>query len=457
MLFSSQAFLVGFLPVALLAYYAAAASKPLRQIVVIIASLIFYGFWDWRFVPALFALTLLNWLFVQAFGRDGRRLWLDLGILLNLGMLGLFKYADFIATNMDALLGMRHAPFGLILPLGISFFVFQKITYLIDLKRGDRHIYGFLDFFMFVLFFPQLIAGPLVRHNEIIHQFALPPRRPEMWENLSRGAILFAIGFAKKVGIADVLGHIVDPLFLAAANGPLTLQASWAAAAAYSLQIYFDFSGYSDMAIGMGLMFGLRLPDNFNVPYRAVSIRDFWRRWHMTLSRILRDYLYIPLGGNRLGPWRQAANVIVTMLIGGLWHGANWTFVAWGGLHGAALALNSAWDRQGRRMPPLLGWLLTLLFVMFAWMLFRAPTFAIAASVMSSMIGLHGLGWPKLDNGMLILVGAVIALIGPSSQDVATRMLRPAPWLALGAGAAMVYFLLLAGGPLQREFIYFQF
>jgi D-alanyl-lipoteichoic acid acyltransferase DltB (MBOAT superfamily) len=207
----------------------------------------------------------------------------------------------------------------------------------------------------------------------------------------------------------------------------------------------------------MGLMFGLRLPDNFNVPYRAVSIRDFWRRWHMTLSRILRDYLYIPLGGNRLGPWRQAANVVVTMLIGGLWHGANWTFVAWGGLHGAALALNSAWDRQGHRMPPLLGWLLTLLFVMFAWMLFRAPTFAIAASVMSSMLGLHGLGWPKLDNGMLILVGAVIALIGPSSQDVATRMLRPAPWLALGAGAAMVYFLLLAGGPLQREFIYFQF
>ena len=228
-----------------------------------------------------------------------------------------------------------------------------------------------------------------MRHNEIIHQFRDDPRRPAMWENLSRGFVLFLIGVAKKVALADTLAH-GRPTRCSPKppTASLTAAEAWVATGAYTLQIYFDFSGYSDMAIGLALMFGLRLPLNFNAPYRALSIRDFWRRWHMTLSRFLRDYLYIPLGGNRCGPLRQAANVIVTMLLGGLWHGANWTFVAWGGLHGAALAVNHVWQGSGLRLPRVVGWALTLLFVMACWVLFRSADFATAGDVLASMAGL---------------------------------------------------------------------
>jgi alginate O-acetyltransferase complex protein AlgI len=426
---------------------------------VVLASLAFYGWWDVRFVPLLVFLTLANWLIAQWFGIR-RAQWIPtLGVVLNLAVLGLFKYADFFRGTVFGLLGEGWDPWRLILPLGISFFVFQKISYLIDLRRGDRHIYGFLDFCMFVSFFPQLIAGPLVRHNEIIHQFRDDPRRPEMWENLSRGFVLFLIGVAKKVGIADTVAMIADPLFQKAAGASLSAAEAWAACGAYTLQIYFDFSGYSDMAIGLALMFGLRLPLNFNAPYRAVSIRDFWRRWHMTLSRFLRDYLYIPLGGNRSGRARQAANVILTMLLGGLWHGANWTFVAWGGLHGAALAANHAWSERGLRLPRAAGWLLTLLFVMACWTLFRAPSFAIAGDMLSAMAGMHGLGSMRLDTtGTCALAGgAAVALLGPTSQEAALAWLKPRPWLAVPAGLAMVYMLLLTGGRLQNVFIYFQF
>ena len=313
-----------------------------------------------------------------------------LGVVLNLAVLAVFKYADFLRGTAFGVLGEAWQPWSLILPLGISFFVFQKISYLIDLRRGDKHIYGFLDFCMFVTFFPQLIAGPLVRHNEIIHQFRADPRGNEMWENLSRGFVLFLIGVTKKVALADTLATIVDPLFAKATGASLGAGEAWAACAAYTMQIYFDFSGYSDMAIGLGLMFGLRLPFNFNAPYRATSIRDFWRRWHITLSRFLRDYLYIPLGGNRCGQARQVFNVVLTMLLGGLWHGANWTFVVWGGLHGVALAANHLWSERGLRMPRTLGWALTLLFVSACLILFRAPNFTTAGGVLASMAGFHG-------------------------------------------------------------------
>ncbi|MEJ1976059.1 MAG: MBOAT family protein [Acetobacteraceae bacterium] len=345
MLFNSQAFILGFLPCVLAAYYVAAEHPALRRAVLVAASLVFYGWWDIRFVPLLVGLTLANWLFVRAYGLWRRDAWLVAGVVLNLMVLGVCKYANFAADTLASLFGTVHQPWGIVLPLGISFFTFQKISYLVDLRRGDRHVYGLLEFAAFVTFFPQLIAGPLVRHNEIIPQFALSPRRAEMWENLARGAVLFAIGLTKKAAIADTVAQICDPLF--ARGTPLNLAEAWAASGTYMLQIYFDFSGYSDMAIGLGLMFGLRLPLNFAAPYRAASIREFWRRWHMTLSRFLRDYLYIPLGGNRRGEARQALNVVATMLLGGLWHGAAWTFVVWGGLHGLALAANSAWDRAG--------------------------------------------------------------------------------------------------------------
>jgi D-alanyl-lipoteichoic acid acyltransferase DltB (MBOAT superfamily) len=312
---------------------------------------------------------------------------------------------------------------------------------------------------MFVTFFPQLIAGPLVRHNEIIHQFDLDPRRAEMWENLSRGFVLFVIGVAKKVALADTLAMVADPLFGKAAGVSLSAAEAWAATGAYTLQIYFDFSGYSDMAIGLAMMFGLRLPLNFNAPYRAVSIRDFWRRWHMTLSRFLRDYLYIPLGGNRCGAVRQAANVIATMLLGGLWHGANWTFVAWGGLHGLALAVNHVWQDRVFALPRAVAWAMTLLFVMACWVLFRSADFATAGDVLLSLGGAHGVGRLSLDREFVVALigGAAVALLGPTSQEAALAKLQPRPWLAMPAGLALAYLLLLVGGRLPNVFIYFRF
>ncbi|MBS0643173.1 MAG: MBOAT family protein [Proteobacteria bacterium] len=463
MLFNSQVFILLFLPVVLGLYYLAAGSRTLRQTIVVVASIGFYGWWDLRFVPLLAGLTVATWLIAAWFGA-WRRNWIPmLGVALNLGALGLFKYADFFRGSVYDAFGQPWHPWSLVLPLGISFFVFQKISYLIDLKRGDRHIYGFLDFCMFVSFFPQLIAGPLVRHNEIIFQFDADPRRPEMWENLARGFALFLIGVTKKVLLADTLAMLADPLFAQAQSAPLSAAEAWTAAGAYTLQIYFDFSGYSDMAIGLALMFGLRLPFNFNAPYRAVSVRDFWRRWHMTLSRFLRDYLYIPLGGNRAGPVRQAVNVVLTMLLGGLWHGANWTFVAWGGLHGGALAVNHWWEAKGAngglRLPTPVAWLLTLLFVMACWVLFRSPTFSQAGDILGSMAFLHGLGRIGLNQEYVLALagGAAIALLGPVSQEAALTRLRPAPWLAVPAGALLAYLLLLIGGRLPNVFIYFQF
>ncbi len=458
MLFNSQAFVLGFLPCVLALYYGAAGRAALRQGVLVAASLVFYGWWDVRFVPLLVGLTLANWLVVRGFGRWRRDGWLVAGVMLNLLVLGVCKYANFAAGSLDALLGTVHRPWSIVLPLGISFFTFQKISYLVDLRRGDRHVYGLLEFAAFVTFFPQLIAGPLVRHNEIIPQFAASPRRPAMWENLGRGTALFLIGLAKKAAVADTVAQVCDPLFARAAAGAhLSLAEAWGAAGTYALQIYFDFSGYSDMAVGLGLMFGLRLPLNFAAPYRAASIREFWRRWHITLSRFLRDYLYIPLGGNRVSGGRQAANVVATMLLGGLWHGAAWTFVAWGGLHGLALAAQSAWDRAGGRMPRPLGWLLTAAFVIGCWVLFRSPDFATATRVLAGMGGANGVGRLHVDNVGVVAGAVAIVLLAPTSQALALKRLRPAPWLAVPAGVALVFLLLLVGGRLPTEFIYFQF
>jgi alginate O-acetyltransferase complex protein AlgI len=457
MLFNSQLFIIGFLPVVLGLYYAVAANRVARQGLLIVASLAFYGWWDVRFVPLLAGLTVLNWLIAVWFGRARRSGIPILGVIMNLAVLALFKYADFFRGTIFDLAGETWQPWHLILPLGISFFVFQKISYLIDLRRGDRHIYGFLDFCLFVMFFPQLIAGPLVRHNEIIHQFRADPRGDAMWENLGRGFLLFVIGVTKKVGLADSLAIVVDPLFARA--GDLGMGEAWTGSLAYTLQIYFDFSGYSDMAIGLALMFGLRLPFNFDAPYRSVSVRDFWRCWHMTLSRFLRDYLYIPLGGNRAGLARQTVNVVLTMLLAGLWHGASWTFVVWGGLHGVALAVNHLWSRVGLRLPWLIGWALTMLFVMLSWVLFRAANFSSAWDVLRSMAGLHGLARPVLTNesAAAILLGCVVAVAGPTSQRFALSLSRPAPWIAVPAGILLSWLLLLIGGRLPNVFIYFQF
>ena len=459
MLFNSQLFIFVFLPLALAGYYALAGSRAWRQAWVIGASIGFYGYWDVRFVPLLVGLTMANWLIARWFGWSGRR-WIPLlGIGLNLCVLALFKYADFLRGAVFGIAGVDWQPWQLILPLGISFFVFQKISYLMDLRRGDRHIYGFLDFWMFVTFFPQLIAGPLVRHNEIIPQFERDPRGPDLWENLGRGLVLFIIGLGKKVVIADTLAHLADPAFAIAAQTTLSAADAWIGGMAFTFQLYFDFSGYSDMAIGLALMFGLKLPINFNSPYQAISARDLWRRWHITLSRFLRDYLYIPLGGSRRGEARQVVNVVATMTLGGLWHGANWNCVAWGALQGGGLAVNHLWDKTGVRVPRLLGWALTFLFFFLTLMVFHAPGFPAAGRFLLSLGGVAGLGHYTLDreHTLALFGGAALAFFGRPSQEIAFRWLQPRPWLAWPVGALTIWIVLLAGGRIPNVFFYFQF
>ena len=457
MLFNSQLFILGFLPAVLVPYYALAGWRAARQWWVIAASLLFYASWDPRFVPLLVGLTGANWGIARAFGRWPRRWIPSLGIVLNLAVLGWCKYSAFVGWNLAALLHLPPPRWQVVLPLGLSFFTFQKIAYLVDLRRGDRHVYSLRDFCMFVFFFPQLIAGPLVRHSEIIPQFAHNPRRPQLWENLARGMVLFACGLVKKALLADAAALVSDPVFAHAAAAVPNAAEAWAGAASYALQIYFDFSGYSDMAIGMALMFGLCLPLNFDAPYRATSVRDFWRRWHITLSRFLRDYLYIPLGGNRAGITRQACNLVLTMLLGGLWHGAAWTFVLWGGLHGLGLATCALWRRAGLVMPAALGWALTMLFVLVSWVVFRATSFAAVGHMLSGMAGARGIGRFHVEGGALLMVAGMLAVLGPTSQTLALHRLRPRLWLALPFGVALAALLLLIGGRVPHEFIYFQF
>ena len=457
MLFNAESFILIFLPLTVIIYYALSGQQCLRLLFLILLSLGYYGFFSPGCTVLLIGSAVGNWLIAREFIRRKDPLLPIMGVGLNLFLLGFFKYADFCAAIVFGILGKPFDSFQIFLPLGISFFSFQQISYRIDLKRGNAPFYSLLDYLLFMTFYPKLIAGPIVRHDEIIDQFVLPPKRREMWENLSRGTVLFLIGLFKKVVIADKIAELVDPLFVKAAAESLTFGEGWMAAYTYTLQIYFDFSGYSDMAIGLALLYGFKIPINFNVSYLAISVRDFWRRWHITLSRFLRDYLYIPLGGNQCSGTRQAVNVIVTMLLGGLWHGANWTFVVWGGLHGAGLAVNSAWNRSRLPMPKQLGWLLTLLFVMSAWILFRAENFTTAAGIWLSMLGRNGLTGTPVDDGLFLVVSGLLAVIGPTSDRFALSVFRPRPWAAVVLAGFLVFLILRIGGGLHTDFIYFQF
>jgi len=300
-------------------------------------------------------------------------------------LLGVFKYADFALSNAAALFGAPIALPHLVLPLGISFFTFTQIAYLVDVYRGKAREPSVANYALFVSFFPHLLAGPILHHSEMMPQFASPSNKRPQAANLSAGLFLLCIGLVKKVCFADQLAPLAEAGF--GHPGELSAIGAWVAVLAYTLQIYFDFSGYTDMALGAARMFNIELPINFDSPYHATNIREFWQRWHITLSRFLREYLYIPLGGNRHGPWRTALAVMVTFLLGGLWHGAAWTFVAWGALHGAALVCYRGWRRSGLRLPRPLAWLVTFLFVMLAWVFFRATSLANAAAVLQALAG----------------------------------------------------------------------
>ena len=308
------------------------------------------------------------------------------GIVANLSLLGYFKYADFFIENFNIVAQTNINLFNLLLPLAISFFTFQQIAYLVDSYRQETKEYDFLNYALFVTFFPQLIAGPIVHHSEMMPQFANKWNAVKKYRNIALGLFIFSIGLFKKVVIADTFAVWASAGFDTATT--LNLFEAWATSLSYTFQLYFDFSGYTDMAIGIALLFNIKLPINFNSPYKARNIQDFWRRWHITLSRFLRDYVYIPLGGNKKGSFRTYSNLLATFVIGGLWHGAGWTFVFWGFLHGMALVIHRAWSNLGFKMWTWLAWLITFNFVNIAWVFFRAKEWDDAVRVLGAMFSL---------------------------------------------------------------------
>jgi alginate O-acetyltransferase complex protein AlgI len=456
MLFNSYVFLLGFLPLALAIYAATSRFAPSLRLPVLLAlSCMFYAWWDWRFLPLLLLSVGINWVAAELVQDRGWKAAVPLAISLNLLVLAVFKYAGFFAGIANHLPGVAIPRPDLALPLGISFFTFHHVMYLVDLRAGRAPRLDLVRYGLYIAFFPQVLAGPLVRWSEIIRQFDLDPLRAGWEERAARGLVLLVMGLAKKTLIGDPLAEYAEPVFKAAASGgALTVMEAWQGVLAFTFQIYFDFSGYTDMALGLALMLGIVLPQNFDVPYRSVSLQDFWRRWHMTLSRFLRDYLYIPLGGNRHGPARQMMALTATMTLGGLWHGAGFTFIAWGLAHGAGLAAGLAWRRAGLAMPRVAGWALTLLFVILTWVLFRAETFEAAARLYKAMAGFAPLGagfkW------RMLVIAAAVAMIGPTAWTLSQRF-TPRTWTAVALAAALTVVLLKIGDDANYEFIYFQF
>ena len=412
MLFNSFEFVLLFLPISLTVFFLLGRSKKniKRQIPVVwlvLASLFFYGWWNPLNLPLIILSILVNYGLGHLLGNvvkkiNAKKAILVLGIIFNLGLICYFKYANFIIANINQLLKNNFDLPSIVIPLAISFFTFQQIAYLVDAYKGETKEYNILKYMLFVCFFPQLIAGPIVHHKEVLPQFEKPSIYKFSQTTLSIGLTVFIAGLFKKVIFADRIAEYSNLAFAAASQGiDLTFSEAWVGALGYSLQLYFDFSGYSDMAIGAAYMFGIKLPLNFNSPYKAISIVDFWRRWHITLSHFLRDYLYIPLGGSRKGHLRRYSNLVITMLLGGLWHGAGWTFIFWGGLHGMYLVVNhlyrairkglghnlknDGWLLRG------IGWLTTFVAVVISWVFFRANNFETAISMLKSMFGFNGI------------------------------------------------------------------
>jgi alginate O-acetyltransferase complex protein AlgI len=504
MLFNSVAFIFVFLPATLLIFFLVAKTSRLAALCCLTAaSLIFYAQTDSRYLLILIPSILTNYLFGTALsggrlvtggrlGDDKRFAVLTIGVTANLACLFTFKYLDLFIDTIDRL---HLADFGLLhieLPLGISFFTFTQIAFLVDAYQRKVSETRFVNYALFVSYFPHLVAGPILHHAEMMPQFSDERTFRPRLDNFAVGLSVFFIGLFKKVIVADHLAPHVHRIFDAAGQGThLSALEGWSGALCYALQIYFDFSGYSDMAIGLSLLFGVRLPLNFNSPYKAVNIIDFWRRWHMTLSRFLRDYLYIPLGGNRAGEARRLVNVMIVMLLGGLWHGASWTFVVWGGLHGIYLMANHAWQKlvgEGRARSALSVWagrLLTFLLVTVAWVFFRAPTLGTALGVAKSMFGLGALlvpadlagsNLPSGDVAAMAAAALVVAWFMPNTQEImslyhpalggpretdptASRLLwRPTMACAAMVGAAAVASLAtIVFEKRVGDFIYFQF
>ena len=466
MVFSSYLFIFFFLPLALLGYYA--APKKLRHLTLTIFSYIFYGWQNpWFCLLMLFntSVDYTNGRLMQVYPAR-KKLFVTLSIVCDLAILGFFKYFNFGLDNYNATMAALGIPeaqylgfFRVVLPLGISFYTFQSMSYVIDVYRGDAKVVtNFIDYACYVSMFPQLVAGPIIRFQDVADQLR---ERTLTWEKFARGTAFFMLGMAKKVLLANPCGKIADTTFN---TGDLSCFDAWYGAVAYAFQIYFDFSGYSDMAIGLGLMLGFVFAKNFDSPYRSKSITEFWRRWHLSLSTWLRDYLYIPLGGNRKGSVRTYINLALVMLLGGLWHGASWNFLIWGGIHGGYLAFERAQGKESiyHKLPSILQILITFFIVLIAWVFFRADTLPDAAQYLKCMFGGATPGQGEAVRGLIynpyyvvnfILAGITIWAL-PQTWDFTRRLTWPKI-----AWCILLFFISLIALTTQsyNPFIYFIF
>jgi alginate O-acetyltransferase complex protein AlgI len=455
-IFNSNIFLFAFLPV-VFALFWLSRTKQQRYALMTVAGYVFYGYWDWRFCFLLLFSSLVSFsaalLIEGARTGRGRRAWMALSVGVDLALLGFFKYFNFFASSLHAVLPALPLPvLEIVLPVGISFYTFHTISYIVDVADGRiRATRNLFEYLTYVSLFSQLVAGPIVRFREIeedLERIDGPARQDLM----ARGIGFFVVGLIKKAIVADSIAAFLDPAL--ASYATLSTLGAWLAALGYTFQIYYDFSGYSDMAVGLGYLFGIRIPQNFNAPYRARGPRDFWRRWHMSLSSWLRDYLYVRLGGNRRGDARTKINLMVTMLLGGLWHGANWTFVAWGAYHGLLLLAERAVEPRGDRLPVLFRRAVTFVLVVFSWVLFRSTDLAMAARWTAAMVGV-GAGGQGVPLALTILT--VLCLIAvnsvPETPDIPFRTAyRWAPVYALGF---LVAYLFVNGR--NSPFLYYQF
>jgi len=500
MLFNSPIYIFLFLPIAVLIYFL--LNKHSNEAVgkgwLVLASLFFYGYWNANYLVLIIASMLVNYavgsLLRKQSGEERlekrRKRILILGIVFNLSLLGYFKYADFFIENINLFAETNIASLDLILPLAISFFTFQQIAYIVDCYKDITNEYDFLNYALFVTFFPQLIAGPIVHHKQMMPQFVSQQNSLVNWENIALGVYIFFIGLLKKVVIADTFAEWANVGF--ANTESLNFFDAWGASLSYTFQLYYDFSGYTDMAIGAALLFNIRLPVNFNSPYKAVNIQDFWRRWHITLSNWLRDYIYIPLGGSHASKFKIYRNIMLTFVLGGLWHGAGWTFILWGVLHGSALVIHRLWHKTRIKLPKVIAWFITFQFVNIAWIFFRADSVSSALNMIRAMADVSNISISPTFHNLIIyfspihlpkfsfvgddsifsiltleyiLIFGASALLMPNSLQIIrfiprkTKLgFRETPlFLALLVLMASLSFLTFIGNASQSEFLYFNF
>jgi alginate O-acetyltransferase complex protein AlgI len=460
MLFNDYPFLLGFLPAAILIYRFVDPYPPWRIGVLVLMSFVFYAYGNPPFILLLALSILINWLAAQVYGRTKTKAILTAAIVANLAVLAVFKYANFITYNLGLVLGEQIPRLDLALPLGISFFTFHHIMYLVDLRRGKAPLYALDRYALYISFFPQALAGPLVRWSEVMHQFGRKVYEPGWQREFSVAFAFIATGLVEKIFLADQIARIIDPVYAQAGAGPVTNGDAWQALG-FNIQILYDFAGYSDIAVGLGLLFGIKLPFNFNAPFRSTSIQDFWQRWHITLMMFLREYVFHPLVNKRMVPPRWLplqyfGAMLVTMALCGLWHGASWTFVLWGTLHGIALVICSLWRRYGPRLPSLLGWALTVSFALLTGVIFRAGSLDAAFNIF------QGLAVPpNLERWRHLLPLAIVPLLAfllPASQDIIAQLMRkPRPWFAVLIGFVLLVVLVALGDGNVSGFAYYKF